>query len=88
MLGLIKLIRHIKIIRFLLNSTLYDFKKLNDIIVVNKHVNKRKLHNQELHYNQLYWEKFFLYQPKTNYILEECRLQGVRKLAVNANVSG
>jgi len=54
MLGLIKLIRHIKIIRFLLNSTLYDFKKLNDIIVVNKHVNKRKLHNQELHYNQLY----------------------------------
>jgi len=54
MLGLIKLIRHIKIIGFLLNSTLYNFKKLNDIIVVNKHVNIRKLHNQELHYNQLY----------------------------------
>ena len=33
----------------LLNSTLYNLRKLN-YIIVNKHVNIRKLHNQELHY--------------------------------------
>ena len=51
----LKLIRHIKMIGFLLNSTLYNLRKLNDIIciIVNKHVNIRKLHNQELHCNQL-----------------------------------
>ena len=40
--------------------------------------------------DHFHWNKCFniVSDPGIKIILEECRLQGVRKLAVNANVSG